>query len=985
MLAVAANLNASPQNPDWKRHCTTAQALFNNENWAAAMVEIEKARLLAPTTEEGLAQRLLYMEAVCGVKIGRKDALEALRLLLDRYPNSIYNNDIRFYIGVLEYNNGDYTHALQNLLAVNPFELSAANAEEYDFKTGHASFEMGDYSTARSWLSQVPESSVYAPHANYYLGYIDYTEGDYKSAGKRFKALTKVSAYSKIIPFYLIQIEFLDGNYKYVVANGDALIASSAENSRKCDLNRIMGESHFHLADYRKALEYMSKYQELGGQTDRSENYVMGFSNYKRGNFRTAAGQLSKVCGPDDELSQNASYHLADCYLQMKQKRLAMQSFSIAAAKDYNPTIAEDALYNYGKLQYESGGGRFNEAINVLDRYIKKYPTSPRVPQVREYLIAAYYNSHNYKAAYDAIMQMPNPDNNIKAALQKITYFHALEYYNEGDVEQAERLFKISEQYRYNAKYTALSSFWQGEILYSKSNFAEAIPKYKAYLKVSPVTEPENPMASYSVAYCYFNMKNWNEAAKSFAAFLARYKKSDGYRADAFNRQGDIFHQQRSYWRAIESYDGAIATAQPQKYYAEYQRAMMLGLLDRMPRKIESLEAIVAHGKGAYQEEATYELGRTYISQDQFANGARTLERFVATYPNSENYTEALSSIGLAYLNMGENDKSLAYYKKVIEVSPKSSDAQSALAAIRSIYVDTNDVDSYFAYAQSAGMETDMGVLQRDSLKFTAAEKVYLSGDAARAIPAMEGYLASFPNGVRMTDAIYYLADSRSKTGDLNGAVDEFKRLVDLQKNDFTLRGLQQLSTLATAAGRHSEAADAFLRLSRMESTPAKVTAALDGYVASVVASADTVRILGLSEELQGVAEVSLPARRKMLYTSASILRARGQMAQAEELYAELAEDPLSEEGAEATYRIIEALFGRGMYEDAQNKIFAFSEVNTPHMYWMGRAFLLLGDIYAMGGDSFQARATYQSIVDGYSPADDGVISDALERIQKLQ
>ena len=282
-------------------------------------------------------------------------------------------------------------------------------------------------------------------------------------------------------------------------------------------------------------------------------------------------------------------------------------------------------------------------------------------------------------------------------------------------------------------------------------------------------------------------------------------------------------------------------------------------------------------------------------------------------------------------------------------------------------------------------METDMGVLQRDSLKFTAAEKVYLSGDAARAIPAMEGYLASFPNGVRMTDAIYYLADSRSKTGDLNGAVDEFKRLVDLQKNDFTLRGLQQLSTLATAAGRHSEAADAFLRLSRMESTPAKVTAALDGYVASVVASADTVRILGLSEELQGVAEVSLPARRKMLYTSASILRARGQMAQAEELYAELAEDPLSEEGAEATYRIIEALFGRGMYEDAQNKIFAFSEVNTPHMYWMGRAFLLLGDIYAMGGDSFQARATYQSIVDGYSPADDGVISDALERIQKLQ
>ncbi|MBR2332734.1 MAG: hypothetical protein IKA60_00170 [Rikenellaceae bacterium] len=54
-------------------------------------------------------------------------------------------------------------------------------------------------------------------------------------------------------------------------------------------------------------------------------------------------------------------------------------------------------------------------------------------------------------------------------------------------------------------------------------------------------------------------------------------------------------------------------------------------------------------------------------------------------------------------------------------------------------------------------------------------------------------------------------------------------------------------------------------------------------------------------------------------------------------------------------------------------------------MYWLGKAFLLMGDIYAIGGDSFQARATYQSIVDGYSPADDGIIDEAQARIQKLQ
>ena len=45
--------------------------------------------------------------------------------------------------------------------------------------------------------------------------------------------------------------------------------------------------------------------------------------------------------------------------------------------------IAEDALFNYGKLLYEQGGGHFNEAINVLNRYMALYPDSSRREQNR--------------------------------------------------------------------------------------------------------------------------------------------------------------------------------------------------------------------------------------------------------------------------------------------------------------------------------------------------------------------------------------------------------------------------------------------------------------------------------------------------------------------------------------------------------------------------------------------------------------------------
>ena len=36
-------------------------------------------------------------------------------------------------------------------------------------------------------------------------------------------------------------------------------------------------------------------------------------------------------------------------------------------------------------------------------------------------------------------------------------------------------------------------------------------------------------------------------------------------------------------------------------------------------------------------------------------------------------------------------------------------------------------------------------------------------------------------------------------------------------------------------------------------------------------------------------------------------------------------------------------------------------------------------------GDAFQARATYQSVVDGYSPADDGIVAEAKEKIAKME
>ncbi len=100
-------------------------------------------------------------------------------------------------------------------------------------------------------------------------------------------------------------------------------------------------------------------------------------------------------------------------------------------------------------------------------------------------------------------------------------------------------------------------------------------------------------------------------------------------------------------------------------------------------------------------------------------------------------------------------------------------------------------------------------------------------------------------------------------------------------------------------------------------------------------------------------------------------------------IYERLASQTATAEGAESCYRLIEDRFAAGDYRRAEQMIYDFA--STPIAYWRAKAFIVLGDIYVVDGNSFQARATYQSIVDGYRPEDDGIVDAARERIAKLK
>ena len=150
-------------------------------------------------------------------------------------------------------------------------------------------------------------------------------------------------------------------------------------------------------------------------------------------------------------------------------------------------------------------------------------------------------------------------------------------------------------------------------------------------------------------------------------------------------------------------------------------------------------------------------------------------------------------------------------------------------------------------------------------------------------------------------------------------------------------------------------------------------------------AGGDDAATLAAAAEVEALPDAGATVQREAKFARATILRRGGRQAEALPLYRELSREVRTAEGAESAYRVIEATLGGGDAAAAETLIFAFAEKGSPHAYWVAKAYIALGDIYAGRDDSFQARATYQSIVDGYSPADDGIVAEAKARIEKLK
>ncbi|MFI3247900.1 MAG: tetratricopeptide repeat protein [Rikenellaceae bacterium] len=972
-------------------HYERGRELYEMGRWVDARKELTYALEELGATDHIKRQNVEYTIAMCAMKLDTESA-ESLLLKFERdYPQAPYTNDILFIRGLYQASNGNHELAMELLNDVNPDRLTDEDYERYNIRMGYLLFLDEEYDDSKQYLKNINSSSQYYPHALYCNSYIAYVEGDYRAAKSGFEELLTDQSYSPIVPFYLMQVEFLTGNYTRAIEYGEQLLESSLEQ-KQVAVVRTLAESYFRLGQYDESLNLIDRYIAAGGEVGREENYIKGFSLHQLGYYAEAIEPLRAVCGADDEMTQNASFHLANCYIHVGNKEEALRAFSMASNDGFNEQIAEEALFNQAKLQYELGDGLFNETINLLTRYVNKYDNPERLNVARTLLVAAYYNTRDYSTAYDAIAQIKNPDSEILAAKQKIAYLRGLEQFVEQDYDDAMSYLEESIDIGITPKQVALANYWLGEISYLNGNNDDALSKFNYFSARAPKGDPTTIEVLYSTAYALLQQGNTSSALQYFQRYVAAANAESRLIADSYNRIGDIYYGMRSFTSATRNYDRAIEIGDNGVNYAKYQKAIIKGVQGDQSGKVAELLSIVDPSEGEeYLDDALYELGRTYTNIGQYSKAIATFKEFLSYYPTSPLYASALSELGVAYINHGDSKSALAYYDKAINAAPQSQVAKDAMQGIREIYVSEGKAQSYFDYAESIGMEGDLNAVSRDSLSFASARGLYFSSDESvskqkGAASALESYIESYPKGYYMSDALFLLSDCHIKMGNNKDAIETLTTLSERGSNQYSERVYDRLAQMTYAQGMYKESAAASRKLYDVAKDDVTRKDAMSRYVNATNLVGDQNAIREMCNEVLSLGEskVGTDATLEAKYALATILRTRGERDEALKLYKDLATSSSKHKG-EANYYIIENLYRESRYDDAEKKIFEFADQPSADSYWLAKSFIMLGDIYAAEGDNFQARATYQSIVDGYSNQTDGVVEDAKAKISALK
>jgi TolA-binding protein len=948
--------------------------LYDEKKFNAAIAQFQLYLEQSPDSEITKSEAQYYL-ALSKLLANNSDGEPSVLSFLEKNPGSHKTHMANLALGNHYYEQKRYSTARRYYKSVDKLAIPKDDRTQYYYRLGYSQVVTKKYDRAYETLKPLTKlSSEYKILATYYFGYCAYQKGSFKEALRSFKSIEDNGP--KDVKVYIAQIQYAQGEYTRCLATLERL------SHRKNDaLTLLKGKCYYRLDNLSKASEYFVKTKYTPEDLGNTEKYEFGYSYYKSRQYQRAVKWLRPIGFQGDSLSQHAAYTLGMANLKLSKKREALNAFAEAYRASFDYSIAESALFNQAKLAVELED---NNSNTLLQRFIDNYPDSKYSREAKKLLTKQMLNTDNYKEAVRVLESLGNMDSQEKEIYQRVTLARAMELFKGRRWNEANAMFDKCMKQKTN-QLASEATFWKAESYTNQEKHKGAANLYQSYMNTGDSKEEIYPLAYYGYGYTQYSQKKHAVAAPYFKKFienLGQGNYADRLINDAYLRMGDCYFASREYAQAINSYAYTTGKKAIDADYALYQTGILYGLQKKYDEKISVMRRLISeHSSSRYIPEAYYELGAEYWVKGNYPEAEKNFMYLVDDFKGHSLVVRCYSNLGRIYESTDGSAKALEMYTRLFDEYPGTAEARTAAEQVKRLYAGQGEPEKYVDWYMSRGGKVTAS--EKDSLLYNSAFDFYDIDNCDKAIVGFGKYLKEIPNGGFVVIANYYKAICHEKLGQDTSAIKHYQKVAEASSNEFQEDAILALLELF---GDEASCKDVFTYLEKIEGiTKNRDTRhkSWQGMMRCYDEDSNAISVRDIAQRILN--ELSSPDDLKAegLVKMGKWDYHEGKNDEASKKFKEVIEKYNNQYTAEAKYREAQILLDQKEYTACQDACYEVLDYYSAYDYWLGKSMNLLGHAYLESGDEFNAKATWQSVIENFT--EEQIVEEAKSNLDELK
>lgn len=722
--------------------------------------DAELSRFLNQFPEDGLASRARFNLAETKSASGKADeAVELFQKVIQDNPQGTLNAPARFGLAkaYTKLNKNDEAEKIYTELVRDLPERAAVEAR---LQLADLIFDRGDFKTAAAKYAEIETAapnSPLLPGIQLKLGKSLYGARQYREAAERLRPLIQDERYGVDAEFWL------GVSLKSLRQFGEAAAILKANSARQGD-SPGAPRTLYQWADcerlaenYSEAsklfLELVSRWPEDSLADDAL--HAAGLSMFKTGNLQETQLLTDRFSKEYPTSGLRLRQELLEGRLDLALARAstgeaAKKSFQSAAQKFRNvlekssiEATQSRARYFLAFASYELGN--YQEAlteitplINSIDEEEQKTDSAYTDSHVLQALCLLKLKRHNEAAHAATVYLELDPDGEFAAQALGIRARAAA---MEGNKEIARNdQEKLSKQWPKTEEF-ARTTEELADIAYANQDFTWSAKLY-GQLAALDKDSPYRPTGLSNLGWALYQLKEYKQAAETFAKFVEDYPKHR-LAADAGFKQGASLRELGDIEAAAEVLLRVFET------YAPDDKAFTAGL--SAARQLRALNKI---------EEAE----KVYAS-------------LAKTYPDRDDLTLLLNEWAVMHHTTEDFERRDLLYQRIVNEFPNSPQADDARLGLAISDMIAGELEKARPKLEALRAKTDAADNVREEAIYRLTELEVSRQEWKQVKTLSEQSLENFPEGIRVWDARFRLAQADYELHDFESALPQLTKL----------------------------------------------------------------------------------------------------------------------------------------------------------------------------------------------------------------